>query len=155
MKVPLSWLRDYVELTLPVAWLAERLTLAGLELEGVRVLGLPVPEGLRVKPEEAGPVWAADKVVVARVLTVEKHPNADKLKLVTVEYGAKEPKVVVTGAPNIKVGDAGQVVILALTGSILFDGHATPKKLMELKPTQLRGVPSDAMVCSGYELGTT
>src|SRR5438477_2702936 len=101
MKVPLNWLRDYVELTLPVAKLAERLTLAGLEVAGVRVLGLPTPEGLRVKAEEAGPVWAPDKVVVARVLQIDKHPNADKLKLVTLDYGAKEPKVVATGAPNL------------------------------------------------------
>src|SRR5947199_8851328 len=107
MKVPLHWLREYVDLP-PVAQLAERLTLAGLEVEGVRVLGLPVPEGLRIKAEEAGPVWAPDRVVVARVLAVEKHPNADKLKLVIVEYGAKEPKVVVTGAPNISVGETGR-----------------------------------------------
>jgi len=155
MKVPLSWLREYVDLTLPAAALIERLTLAGLEVGGVRVFGLPIPEGVRVKPEETGPVWAKDKIVTAKVLKTEKHPNADKLRLVTVEYGASEPKVLVTGAPNIGPGDAGQVVILALTGSVLFDGHATPKKLSELKPTQLRGVPSDAMACSGYELGTT
>ena len=63
MKVPLSWLREYVEITLPVARLAERLTLAGLEVGGVRVLGLPVPEGLRVKGRDGGPVWARDKIV--------------------------------------------------------------------------------------------
>lgn len=155
MKIPLNWLREYVDIAIPPATLIERLTLAGLEVSGTRVLGLPVPEGVRVKAEDAGPVWHRDKIVTAKVLKVEQHPNADKLKLVNVEYGAAQPKVVVTGAPNIKVGDAGQVVILALTGAVLFDGHATPKKLMELKPTQLRGVPSDAMVCSGYELGTT
>jgi phenylalanyl-tRNA synthetase beta chain len=155
MKVPLNWLREYVDLTLPPAALIERLTIAGLEVGGVCVFGLPIPEGVRVKPEEAGPVWARDKIVTAKVLRTEKHPNADKLRLVTVEYGAAEPKVLVTGAPNIHPGDSGQVVILALTGSVLFDGHATPKKLSELKPTQLRGIPSDAMACSGYELGTT
>jgi phenylalanyl-tRNA synthetase beta chain len=155
MKIPLNWLREYVDITIPPAQLIERLTLAGLEVSGTRVYGLPVPEGVRIKAEEAGPEWHRNKIVTAKVLKVEQHPNADKLKLVTVEFGAAEPKVVVTGAPNIKVGDAGQVVILALTGSVLFDGHATPKKLMELKPTQLRGIPSDAMVCSGYELGTT
>jgi phenylalanyl-tRNA synthetase beta chain len=153
MKVPLSWLRDYVELTLPVGRLAERLTLAGLELEGVRVLGLPVPEGLRVKPEEAGPVWAVDRIVVGRVLKVEKHPNADKLKLVTVEYGAKEPRVVVTGAPNIAVGESGRKVVLGLPGTTYFDGHVTPKALKELKPSTLRGIPSDSMVMSEFELG--
>src|SRR5438874_4778374 len=112
MKVPLNWLRDYVEWTVPVAKLAERLTLAGLEVAGVRVLGLPVPEGLRVKAEEAGPVWDPDKVRVARVVKVEKHPNADKLRLVHLDYGASEPKVVVTGAPNLSVGDAGMKVIV-------------------------------------------
>lgn len=155
MKVPLNWLREYVDVPIPLAELAERITLAGLEVGGVRVFGLPVPEGIRVKEEERGPLWDRDKIVTARVLKVEKHPHADKLKLVTVDYGKPEPKVVVTGAPNINVGDAGQKVILALVGSVLFDGHATPKKLAELKPTQLRGVPSDAMVCSGFELGTT
>ncbi|MFL5330414.1 MAG: phenylalanine--tRNA ligase subunit beta [Gemmataceae bacterium] len=154
MKVSLSWLREYVEIPLSPAALIERLTFAGLEVSGVRVYGLPIPEGVRVRPEDIGPVWAPDKIVTAKVTKVEQHPNADKLKLVTLEYGAA-PKVVVTGAPNISVGDSGQIVILALTGSVLFDGHATPKKMSELKPTQLRGVPSDAMVCSGFELGTT
>ncbi len=153
MKVPLNWLRDYVELTLPVAKLAERLTLAGLELAGVRVLGLPIPEGLRVKAEEAGPVWAPDKVITGRILKTEKHPNADKLKLVTVDYGGAEPKVVVTGAPNINFGDAGQKIILGLSGTSYFDGHVSPKQLKELKPSKLRGVPSDAMVMSEFELG--
>lgn len=155
MKIPLNWLREYVETPLSPAELIERLTLGGLEITGVRVFGLPVPAGVRVRPEELGPEWHRDRIVTARVLGVEPHPNADKLKLVRLEYGAAEPKVVVTGAPNIRVGDSGQIVVLALTGSVLFDGHATPKKLVVLKPTQLRGVPSDAMVCSGYELGTT
>src|SRR5947209_217936 len=106
MKVPLNWLREYVDLPPSVAQLGERLTLAGLELAGVRVFGLPVPEGLRVKEEEAGPVWDRDKIVIGKVLAVERHPNADRLTLVTVEYGAPQPKTVVTGAPNLKVGDS-------------------------------------------------
>src|SRR5262249_35066481 len=64
-----------------------------------------------------------------------------------------QPKVVVTGATNLNVGDAGQKVILGLAGTEYWDGHATPKKLSVLKPTQLRGVPSDAMVMSEFELG--
>src|SRR5262249_61259988 len=123
MKVPLSWLRDYVDVTLSVPHLVERLTLAGLEVASVRAIGLPRPEGLRAKSEEAGPVWDREKVVVARVLSVDKHPNADKLKLVTVDYGAKEPKVVVTGAPNVQVGDKDYKVIIGLAGTVYWDGH--------------------------------
>src|SRR5262245_48587150 len=153
MKVPLSWLRDYVDLTLPVAQLAERLTLAGLEVGGVRLLGLPPPEGLRLKAEDAGPVWDRDKVKVARIVGVEKHPNADRLKLVTLDHGTAEPKVVVTAAPNIALGEAGTKVIVGLAGTVYFDGHVSPKQLKELKPGKLRGVPSDAMVMSEFELG--
>jgi phenylalanyl-tRNA synthetase beta chain len=153
MKVPLSWLRDYVEITLPVPQLIERLTLAGLEVASARFVGLPVPENLPVKAEEVGPVWQPDKLVVGEVLAVEQHPNADRLTLATVEYGASQPKVVVTGAPNLKVGDKGQKVVVALSGSVLFDGHSEEKVLRELKPSKIRGVASDAMVCSLYELG--
>src|SRR5947209_10739012 len=153
MKVPLSWLRDYVDVSLPVPQLVERLTLAGLEVGGVRVLGLPVPEGVRVKAEDRGPVWDRDKIFVAQVLGVEPHPNADRLKLPTVTWGEGKVKQLVTGAPNINLGDKGQKVVLALVGSVLIDGHAAERKLSELKPTKIRGVPSDAMVCSLLELG--
>jgi phenylalanyl-tRNA synthetase beta chain len=153
MKVPLSWLRDYVELTLPVPQLVERLTLAGLEVAGVRCIGLPVPEGLRTRVEDAGPVWERDKIVTARVLGVEKHPNADRLTLVTLDYGAGQPKTVVTGAPNLKVGDRGQKVVLGLAGTTYFDSHATPKTLRKLEPKAIRGIMNDAMVMSEFELG--
>jgi phenylalanyl-tRNA synthetase beta chain len=153
MKVPLKWLENYVPLTLPVAELVERLTLAGLEVSGVRLIGVPAPEGLRIKSEEAGPVWDRDKVVVAQVVGVDRHPNADKLKLPTVNYGQGRTKKMVTGAPNLNIGDHGQKVVLALAGAVLFDGHAAPKKLAELKPGKIRGEPSDAMVCSTFELG--
>src|SRR6266403_325948 len=93
-------------------------TLAGLEVASVRTVGLPIPEGLRVKEEDAGPVWQRDKIVIGKVLAVERHPNADRLTLATVDYGAGQPKTVVTGAPNIKVGERGQTVIVALAGSV-------------------------------------
>ena len=153
MKVPLNWLKEYVPLPDSIPELVNRLTLAGLEVASVRFFGLPVPEGLTTKREEPGPVWDRDKVVVAKVLAVEKHPNADKLKLVQLDYGAGQPKQVVTGAPNIALGDKGQKVILGLTGTRYFDGHAAPKQIKELKPSTLRGVPSDSMVMSTYELG--
>jgi phenylalanyl-tRNA synthetase beta chain len=157
MKVPLKWLAEYVPLTVPVAELVERLTLAGLEVSGVRLIGVPAPEGLRVKSAEAGPVWPPDKIVMARVQKVEPHPDPAvvNLKLPTVEYGNGRTKQLVTGAPNLKVGDSGQTVILALAGSVLFSHHAkgNEKALQELKPAKIRGIPSDAMVCSGFELG--
>jgi phenylalanyl-tRNA synthetase beta chain len=153
MKVPLNWLRDYVDLTLPPAELVRRLTMAGLEVSGVRPVGVPIPEGLTVKPEDQGPVWDRDKLFIAKVLRVERHPNADRLTLVTLDYGADQPKTVVTGAPNLHVGDQGQKVILALVGSRLYDGHATEKVFLELKPRNMRGIVNDAMVCSARELG--
>lgn len=153
MKVPLRWLADYVSINLPIPELVERLTLAGLEVASAKMIGQPIPEGLRVNPDEVGPVWDRDKIFIGKLLRVEPHPNADRLKLPTVEYGGGEPKTMVTGAPNIAVGMAGQKVVLALSGSVLFDGHSQPKALKALKPAQIRGVPSDAMVCSEYELG--
>ena len=153
MKIPLNWLHDYVTITMPPAQFIERLTLAGLEVAGVRVLGLPIPEGVRVKADERGPVWAPDKVVIAEVVSVERHPNADRLNLPTVTWGPGTLKQLVTGAPNIKAGDKGQKVVLALAGSVLYDGHSEEKVLKELKPAKVRGFPSDAMVCSYRELG--
>jgi phenylalanyl-tRNA synthetase beta chain len=80
MKIPLKWLRDYVDVTLPVAQLAERLSLAGLEVTGIQVVGLPVPEGVRVKTEDRGPVWDRDKIVIAQITRIDKHPDADRLR---------------------------------------------------------------------------
>src|SRR4051812_32457501 len=153
MKIPLKWLADYVPLSLPVPELASRLTMAGLEVGCFRSYGLPVPEGLLLKQEEPGPVWDRDKVVVARIAKVEKHPNADKLKLPTVEYGQGRTLTMVTGAPNVNVGDAGPIVVLGMSGTSYFDGHVSPKQIKTLKPGVIRGVESGAMVMSNYELG--
>src|SRR5215831_11391447 len=116
MKVPLKWLRDYVDITISDAQLVERLTLAGLEVIGVRVLGLPISEGLRVKTEDRGPVWATDKVFTANITRIDPHPDADRLKLPTVEYGPGKTKQLVTGAPNIQVGQSNLKIVLALSG---------------------------------------
>jgi phenylalanyl-tRNA synthetase beta chain len=155
MKVPLSWLRDYVDVTIPVEQLAVRLTLAGLEVAGIRPVGLPVPEGVRIKPEDAGPIWDREKVVTAEIVEVRKHPDADKLKLPVVSFGGGKTKQLLTGAPNINVGDKGQKVVVGLKGTSYFDGHAKDKKkeLKELKPAKVRGIDSDAMVMSQFELG--
>jgi phenylalanyl-tRNA synthetase beta chain len=153
MKVPLKWLEDYVPLTVPVAELAERLTLAGLEVSGAEVYGLPRPEGLRVKSGADRPVWDRDRIMIARVVEVRPHPDADRLKLPTVEYGGGRSKTMVTGATNLQPGDRGQTVILALSGSRLIDGHSPGREIKELKPAKIRGQPSDAMLCSALELG--
>ncbi|WP_439624009.1 phenylalanine--tRNA ligase subunit beta [Gemmata sp.] len=155
MLVPLSWLRDYVAVPDP-AHLVERLTIAGLESSGVRVFGLPVPAGIRAKPEDAGLVWERDRVVVAKVLEITKHPEADKLKLVKLDYGAAEPKTVVTGAPNIAPGQSGMKVILGLRGCRYYFADKEGKKTtVTLEPKALRGIMNDAMCMSDYELGTS
>ena len=154
MLVPLSWLRDYVPLPADPAALVERLTLAGLEASGVKVFGLPVPPGLHVKPEAAGMAWERDKILLGKVLKIEKHPDADKLKLVTLDYGAAEPKTVVTGAPNIAPGQSGMKVVLGLRGSRYFFTDKDGKKsIVTLEPKALRGIMNDAMCMSDFKLG--
>ena len=128
MKIPLRWLREYVPVVLEPAKLIERLTFAGLEVASTRVLGLPIPDGVRVKPDERGPVWDRDKVVVAEIVSVGKHPDADRLKLPTVTWGEGLTKQLVTGAPNVNVGDHGRKVVLGLTGAVLLDGHSDERK---------------------------
>jgi phenylalanyl-tRNA synthetase beta chain len=154
MLVPLSWLKDYVPLPADPAALVERLTIAGLEASGVRVFGLVVPAGLRVKQEDAGIVWERDKLIVARVLEITKHPNADTLKLVKLDLGKAEPKTVITGAENIAPGQSGMKIVLGLSGSrYYFLGKDDKKTVMTLQPKELRGLPNDAMCMSDYELG--
>jgi phenylalanyl-tRNA synthetase beta chain len=153
MNIPLKWLAEYVPLLLSPAELAQRLTIAGLEVAAFRSFGLPVPDGLRVRQEEPGPVWDRDKVFTARLVSVEKHPNADKLKLPLVQYGEGRTQQLVTGAPNINLGDSGQKVVIGLAGTVFFDGHVSPKVLTKLTPKPVRGVPSEGMVMSNLELG--
>ena len=107
-----------------------------------------------MKPEDAGLVWERDKVVVAQVLEITKHPDADKLKLVKLDYGAGEPKTVVTGATNIAPGQSGMKVILGLRGIRYFYTDKDGKKtVVTLEPKALRGIMNDAMCMSNFELG--
>lgn len=162
MNVPLKWLADHVDLAgVALPELVERLTLAGLEVSGVRLLGLPAPPGLKAKVIDPGPEWDRDKIVTAHVRDIARHPNADKLKLVTLDYGTAEPKTVVTGAPNIAVGTSGQKVVLGLRGSRYFTEEEdkatkqTRKVIKTLEPKELRGIPNDAMCMSNFELGVS
>ncbi len=152
MKLPLSWIRDYVDITIPLEELAEKLTFAGLEVEQMDYIGVPRPAGSRATGDKPELAWDRRTLFVGQILEVKPHPNANRLTLAVVEYGATEPIQVVTGAPNIKVGDRGQKVAFALEGARLFDGHKDGWELMTLKKSKIRGIESGCMVCSEKEL---
>ena len=130
MKASLKWLGDYADIKLTPKELAERLTMAGLEVKAMQTMG---------------DTW--DKVVIGEVIAVNPHPNADRLKLATVDLGT-EQITVVCGAPNIGVG---QRVPFAHIGARLINGYTG--EAMSLKPAKIRGVVSAGMVCSEKELG--
>ena len=128
MRVPLSWLRDYVDLQMTPGQLAERLTLLGMEVK---------------KVETWGEDW--QNVVVGELLSVERHPRADRLSLTRVTVGGGEPLEIVCGATNIA---AGQRVPVALPGAVL-PGER------RIERTEKMGVVSNGMLCSGDELHLT
>jgi len=128
MKVPLGWLADYVDLDLSPEALAERLTMLGMEVKGI---------------ERWGAAW--NGVVVGELLTVEKHPNADRLSLTTVRVGDGEALSIVCGATNIA---PGQRVPVALPGAVLPGGR-------RIERSEKMGIVSNGMLCSGDELGMT
>ncbi len=130
MKVPLSWLKEYVDITLPAADVAEKLTMAGSEVEDIKVIG-----------------GAWENVVVAQITSISPHPNADRLTLPTVDLGTEQISVV-CGAPNLEVGTR---VAFARVGAQLIDAHTG--KLGTLKPAKIRGIESSGMLCSERELG--
>jgi phenylalanyl-tRNA synthetase beta chain len=133
MKVSLKWLRSYTPVSVDVANLAHRLTMAGVEVANVY---------------HVGQNW--NDVYVGQVTEIKRHPNADRLLLVTVNWGDNRDITVVTGAPNLKVGDK---VPLALAGAMLVDTHLPTPEIRELKPAKIRGILSEGMVCSAKELG--
>jgi phenylalanyl-tRNA synthetase beta chain len=131
MKVPLSWLQEYVPLQLPPHELAHRLTMAGLET-------------LYVSGPSA--IWG-DGVTIGRVVELEPHPNADRLRLATVDLGNESLRVV-CGAPNVAVD---QRIAFARVGSKLKDSKTGEP--VTLTAATIRGVVSEGMVCSERELG--
>src|SRR5271170_1858125 len=130
MKVTLNWLRQYVDFPGTPEELAQRLTMLGLEVEGVQKLG-----------------GEFDGIVVAEVLTRDKHPNADKLSLCRVNDGHGERQIV-CGAQNFKAGDK---VPLILPGNSLPSKPGEPP--LTIKVGKIRGVESQGMLCSPDELG--
>ena len=132
----------------------------GVEVSKIEYVGV-APGGPNTfgVSEEPGLAWDRARILVGQIVEVLPHPNADRLVLADVDYGAKELHRVVTGAPNIfhlkgqgRLAD-GPKVVFAREGSQLYDGHAEGQKLMTLKPSKIRGIPSSAMVCSEKELG--
>src|ERR1035438_9415815 len=130
MKVTFNWLKQYVEFNWSPEELSERLTMVGIEVEGVQKLG-----------------GELDGVVVAQVVTKDKHPNADKLSVCFVNEG-KTGRQIVCGAQNFKAGDKVPLVL---------PGHSLPGKPGEppftIKLGKIRGVESHGMMCSPQELG--
>ncbi len=126
MKAPISWLKNYVDIHVDVKAYAHALTLSGSKVEGVEDLGESI-----------------EKVVVGKILSMEQHPDADKLRIAQVDVGT-EILQVVTGAPNVQPGD---IIPLALPGAKLPGGT--------IKPSKLRGVESFGMMCSIDELNLT
>lgn len=126
MKFSVNWLREFVDLPEKIDNLAELLTLAGVEIEGIEERGARI-----------------DKVIVAQIKDSSRHPNADRLSVCAVDDGSGQIRQIVCGATNYKVGDK---VPLALPGTKLPNG-------LEIRKSKLRGVESEGMLCSGKELG--
>ena len=128
MKVSLSWLKRYVDITVPVEELCDKMVMAGFEVEEIIDLG----ENMK-------------NVVVGKVLSLERHPDSDHMFICQIDCGKDEPVQIVTGAQNVNEGD---LVPAALHDSYLPNG-------MHIKKGKLRGVASNGMLCSGEELCLT
>ena len=124
MKLPLNWLKEYVEIEMSPKELADRLTMIGQEVESI------------LESQNF------DKVVIGEVLSVERHPNADKLHLTKVNVGLKDPLQIVCGANNLSVGIKVPVVLVG--------GEVSGFKISK---ANLRGLDSFGMICSEKELG--
>ncbi len=161
MLVPLSWLKDFVDIDLPIHELARLLTMLGLEVDSITLVGLPDPYAQAQGPREfkvSGLSWDPEKIVVASILEVMPHPNADRLVLCRL-YDGQQEHVVLTGAPNLyPYKSQGPLpaplkVAYAKEGARIYDGHQPGQVLTTLKRAKIRGIDSYSMVCSEKELG--
>lgn len=134
MKISYKWLKELIEITETPEEIGKLLTGTGLEVEGI---------------EEVESIKGGLKgVVIGEVLTCEKHPEADRLSITTVDVGLEQPLNIVCGAPNVA---AGQKVILATVGATLYPtGSEEP---LVLKKSKIRGALSEGMICAEDELG--
>jgi phenylalanyl-tRNA synthetase beta chain len=126
MRVPLPWLREYCDPDLDAAAIEERLTLTGTKVEAIHHAGPP----------------SGEHFVVGHVLSAEQHPDADRLKVCTVDLGEEQPATIVCGAPNVA---AGQTVAVARPGAVMPGGT-------KLAKAKLRGIVSDGMILAASEL---
>ena len=138
MKLPLSWLKEFVTIDAELNELCERLTIAGLEVENI---------------EQLGPSFT--DVFVARVTAVERHPNADRLNLCAVDAGPAGQFRVVCGAPNVYPGMTAALAKIGarLAGGAHGSGTGSLESAPPLQAAVIRGVPSEGMLCSELELG--
>ncbi len=128
MNLSMKWLSDYVDIDVNPREYAEALTMSGSKVEGYEIEGSEI-----------------SNVVVGKVLSIEKHPDADKLVVCQVDVGKEAPVQIVTGATNVVVG---ALVPVCLDGALLPGGK-------KIKKGKLRGVVSEGMLCSLSELGLT
>lgn len=131
MKISLNWLQQYIKLDLEVNQISEFLTDTGLEVEGIEEIE-SIKGGLK-------------GIVIGEVLTCQQHPNADRLKVTTVNIGESVLDIV-CGAPNVATG---QKVLVATIGTVLYDGEESFK----IKKGKIRGEVSMGMICAEDELG--
>jgi len=133
MKISINRLKKYIALTESPTEIAALLTKSGLEVEGIEEFE-SIKGGL-------------EGIVVGEVLTCEKHPDADKLSLTTVDIGLDKPSQIVCGAPNV---DKGQKVLVATIGATLYP---TDGESFQIKKAKIRGQASEGMICAEDELG--
>lgn len=133
MKISLNWVKDFIPLNVSDEEIDDKLTKSGLEVEGLEKFE-SIPGGLK-------------GVVIGEVLTCEKHPNADKLSVTTVDLGNNTIAPIVCGAPNVA---AGQKVVVATVGTTLYPGDGESFKI---KKAKIRGEVSEGMICAEDELG--
>ncbi len=133
MNISFAWLQDILGQNLSVNEIADRLSISGLEVE-------------HLDTWESLP-GALQGFIVGEVLTCEKHPDADRLSLTTVDVGQETPLAIVCGAPNVA---AGQKVIVATVGSMI---HLSGQEPFEIKKSKIRGYASEGMICAEDEIG--
>ena len=133
MKISFNWLKDFIDVSLPVNEVETLLTDLGLEVEGIE-------EFESIKGSLEG-------IVVGKVLECKSHPNADRLKVTQVDVGENEPLQIVCGAPNV---DKNQLVPVAKVGSTLYNNNG---ESLKIKKGKIRGEVSQGMICAEDEIG--